>query len=93
MAKKKPEREEVKEAEPESVEVEAVVVDCEWLPKKAYFRIFEVARYFGVTEQTIRNWIAHGHFPGATQIEGPYRIPREAILRCKFKGMVVGPRL
>ena len=65
--------------------------DCPWLPKKPFFRVDEVARYFGYTEQTIKTWIVHGHFPGTLKVEGPYRIPREAILSCKFKNMLKDP--
>ena len=65
--------------------------DCPWLPNKAYFRVDEVARYFDYTEQTIKKWIEHGHFPGTLKVEGPYRIPRDGILHCKFRYMLKNP--
>jgi hypothetical protein len=54
------------------------------LPQKSLFRIDEVAAYFGVTERCIRLWIQHKHLT-KEKIHGCARIPRESILKCRFK--------
>ncbi len=54
------------------------------LPDKALFRVDEVAEYFSVTERTIRLWIEHKHLE-SEKIQGILRIPREAILKCRFR--------
>jgi len=53
------------------------------LPDKALFRVDEVAAYFSVTERTIRLWIEHKYLE-YEKIVGVIRIPREAILKCRF---------
>jgi len=53
------------------------------LPDKELLRVDEVARYFSVTEKTIRLWIEHGHLI-AEKIVGIVRIPRESVLKCRF---------
>lgn len=58
--------------------------DDSLLPKKSLFTVFEVAEYFGVTERTIRLWIEHGHLL-SEKIVGSVRVPRESIIRCRFK--------
>jgi excisionase family DNA binding protein len=58
--------------------------DCPMLPKKALFRIDEVARYFDVSERTIRIWIDHGHLVGE-RVVGSIRVSRESILTCRFR--------
>ena len=63
---------------------EEVKTDCLMLPKKALFRVDEVARYFDVTEQTIRLWVSHGHLE-ADKIVGVIRVTRESILKCRFR--------
>ena len=58
--------------------------DDELLPKKSLFTIYEVSQYFGVSERTIRLWVEHGHLY-TEKIVGTVRIPRESILKCRFK--------
>ena len=55
--------------------------EIEGLPNKNFFRVDEVAKYFDVTERTIRLWIEHGHLQ-AKKIAGTVRIPKESILEC-----------
>lgn len=62
---------------------ETDIVDDYGLPPKKLFRIDEVARYFNVSERTIRLWIEHGHL-NHEKIVGTIRIPRESIIQCRF---------
>ena len=62
---------------------ESGIEDDPLLTKKALFRVDEVADYFGVSEQTVRLWITHGHLDSA-KIVGSIRISRDSILRCRF---------
>ena len=45
------------------------------LPNKALLRVDEVADFFGVTRQTVYNWINNGVL-SASKIRGVIRIPR-----------------
>jgi excisionase family DNA binding protein len=54
------------------------------LPNKSLFRPDEAADYFGYGKSTIYLWIDHGILR-AEKYRGTYRIPREAILECRFK--------
>ena len=53
------------------------------LPNKSLFRPDEAADYFGYGKSTIYTWIDHGILR-AEKYNGTYRIPREAILECRF---------
>jgi len=48
------------------------------LPNKALLRVDEVADFFGVTRQTVYNWINAGVL-GANKIKGVIRIPRAEV--------------
>ena len=61
------------------------------LPNKSLFRIDEVADYFSVNASSIRRWIDHGILE-KEKIVGVVRIPRESILQCRFRKVVVRPR-
>ena len=78
IKKKEPKVETVKIIEPE-----IVVKDDPMLPQKSNFRPDEAAYYFDVNRSTIYNWIDNGILK-ATKIGGTIRIPREAILSCRF---------
>lgn len=54
------------------------------LPNRELLRVDEVARYFSVTERTIRLWISHGHLDHVKKV-GIIRIPRKSVLACKFQ--------
>jgi len=54
------------------------------LADKPLFRIDEVATFFDVSVRTIRLWIDHGHLK-AEKIVGSVRIPRESIIKCRFR--------
>lgn len=60
------------------------IPDDPLLPMKSLFRIDEAARYFNVTDRTIRLWIEHGHLE-CEKVVGSIRISRESILRCRFR--------
>ena len=75
MAKNRANKPQIDEIEPEN---------DHGLPKKALFRVDEVACYFGVTERCVRLWIEHGHLR-AEKIVGSVRVSRESILHCRFK--------
>ena len=74
----------VKSEEMTENEVDQAENDCPMLPKKALFRIDEVARYFDVSERTVRIWIEHGHLYGE-KVVGSIRVSRESILTCRFR--------
>lgn len=63
-------------------------IDDSALPNKDFFRIDEVARYFDVSDRTVRMWIDHGHFEterlGGTII----RVLRDSVLRFRLKSRV-----
>jgi len=67
-----------------AVGFEELVKEDPLLPNKSLFRIDEVADYFSVSERCIRLWIDHGHLERA-KIVGVIRVPRESILRCRFR--------
>ena len=82
----KPEIQDKKEPKVETVKIiepEIVVKDDPMLPQKSNFRPDEAAYYFDVNRSTIYNWIDNGILK-ATKIGGTIRIPREAILSCRF---------
>ena len=54
------------------------------LPQKSLFRVDEVASYFDVNRSTIYLWMDHGIL-GYEQYGGTKRIPRKAILECRFR--------
>ena len=54
------------------------------LPNKDLFRIKEVADYFSVTRRCIYLWIKAGDLE-IEKINGISRIPRESILKCRFR--------
>ena len=49
------------------------------LPDKAYFRIDEIAEYWGVTERSVRSYIDNGNLK-AVRVGGTIKIPREAVI-------------
>ena len=51
----------------------------DFLPQKPWFRIDEVAVYFGLSRKTIRNYINQGRLRSA-KVGGGIKIPRESIL-------------
>ena len=62
------------------------------LPDKSLFRVDEVADYFRITERCVHLWIEHGHLK-AEKIVGSVRVPRESILRCRFRKMASDPQI
>jgi hypothetical protein len=54
------------------------------LPNKDLFRISEVAEYFSVTVRCIYIWIKKDYLE-IEKINGISRIPRESILKCRFR--------
>jgi len=69
--------------------------DDSFLPKKNSFRVEETARYFDVSERTVRLWIQHGHL-ASEKVVGTIMITRKSILRCRFgqglRGGLKNPR-
>lgn len=84
MGKRGPKPKPRTEPQPEPRDDTEVLTDDSTLPNKSLFRIDEVARYFNVSERTIRLWIDHKHLE-CEKIVGSIRIPRESILKCRFK--------
>jgi len=74
------------ETQPESPEPEAIKIEC-GLPKKDLFRVDEVARYFNVTDRTIRLWIEHGLLV-AEKYKHQLRIPRREIINFRLASRV-----
>lgn len=66
---------------------ESKEIDMPGLPKKDLLRVDEVARYFQVTNQTVRLWISRGHLQ-AERMVGVLRISRESIARCRSQNRV-----
>lgn len=66
------------------------IKDDPLLPNKGLFRRDEVAAYFGVTVRCIDRWIQHGILE-KNKVVGTVQIPRESILRCRFRKTVVRP--
>lgn len=62
-------------------------LDDPGLSKKSLFRIDEVSAYFCVSRSTIYLWVDHGIL-GAEKYNGTIRIPREAILTCRFNNQM-----
>lgn len=60
------------------------IIDDPLLPQKSLFRIDEAAKYFNVSERTIRLWIEHKHLK-AEKIVGSIRISRGSLLKCRFR--------
>lgn len=63
--------------------------DDSYLPKKNSFRIDEAARYFDVSDRTIRLWVDHGHL-AAEKVVGSIRITRNSMLSCRFGRSAAG---
>lgn len=59
------------------------------LPNKTLFRIGEVAKIFGVTDRTVRNWIKNGTIT-AVKVGGGVWIKKEAIEECLVEVEPVG---
>ena len=51
----------------------------DFLPKKAYFNINEVADYFDISQRSVRTYIDKGSLK-AIKVGGNIKIPRESIL-------------
>ena len=66
------------------VKPKPAIPDDPRLPDKGLFRVDEAANYFQVSERTIRLWIDHNHLEAA-KIVGTIRIPRNSILKCRFR--------
>jgi excisionase family DNA binding protein len=49
--------------------------------KSDYISTAEVARTFGVTSETIRNWIERGLLTNCIKIGTRYRVPRAEVIR------------
>lgn len=62
---------------------EIAAVDDSMLPKKALFRIDEVAAYFDIARSTVYLWIDHGILT-AEKYGSTTRVPRESILKCRL---------
>jgi len=73
--------------EPEAVEESEL--DDSFLPQKNAFRIDEAARYFDVSDRTIRLWVEHGHLQ-AERVVGSIRITRNSMLNCRFGTSAAG---
>ena len=73
----------VEKSQVKVVEIPKAIEDDPRLPNKSNFRPDEVAYYFDVDRSTIYKWIDNGILT-ATKIAGTIRIPREAILACRF---------
>jgi len=53
------------------------------LPNKELLRPDEVARYFSVTERTVRLWCEHGHLE-SVKVARTMRVTRESVVACRF---------
>ena len=63
-------------------------LNTELLPKKAHYRVDEVARYYGIEERTVRLHIEHGNLI-AVKVGGSVRIPLDSLLG--FARMITRP--
>ncbi len=63
------------------------VINDPLLPQKSLFRPDEVAAYFNVSRSVVYLWIDHGILM-AEKIGGTIRIPRSAILACRFNNQI-----
>lgn len=66
-------------------------IENSMLPEKPFFRIDEVARYFDVSDRTVRMWIDHGHFEIEKLHGTTIRVLRESVLRFRLKSRVTVP--
>lgn len=53
------------------------------LPQKELLRVDEVAKFFRVTERTVRRWIEHGHLAAERTPGRGIRIIRDSALKCR----------
>ncbi len=83
------EKVEKKEVKPVKKVEKPEIADDSMLPQKSLFRIDEVARYFDVSDRTIRMWVQHGHLI-KEKVQGVARISRQSILDCRFNKKVDG---
>lgn len=87
--KKKPAKKPMTEAKKDTMAEETEKKDektltDEHMPDKASYRADEVAYFFDVTVQTIRNWVTHGRLEALSQ-PGYLRITKRSVLSLEKK--------
>jgi len=73
------------------ISIESKIKDDPYLPKKGLFRRNEVAAYFGITVRCVDLWIRHGILEKVNKVGGTVQIPRDSILRCRFRKSIIRP--